>query len=229
MCRRQFPALAAAPGSPEDSVQRADKSRSAIGETTPSDLHSRITERRSAAGPTLAESPSTQLSATRAARPPGWWHRRRPAHPRRMRSGGRTRAANPPASSQSRPSHELSSGHIGQQPSDAGWVPCRVKPSSHRPLRVRLEISLTQPVVRLIATRTPHRTGPRNRPEARLCCDNNIIAPAGNHTKSSRRLTFGGGSAYGLTADERHIVTLTKVSRVQVCRVQFSAARSPIV
>src|SRR5665811_1719837 len=158
----------------------------------------------------------------------GWWHRRRPAHPRKMRSGGRTRAANPPASSQSRPSHELSSGHIGQQPSDAGWVPCRVKPSSHRPLRVRLEISLTQLVVRLTATRTPHRTGPRNRPEARLCCDNNIIALAGNQTKSSRRLTFVGGSAYGLTADKRHVVTLTKVSRVQVCRVQVSAARSPI-
>src|SRR5450631_1135208 len=31
---------------------------------------------------------TAQLSATGAARPPGWWHRRRPAHPRRMRSVG---------------------------------------------------------------------------------------------------------------------------------------------
>jgi hypothetical protein len=49
----------------------------------------------------------------------------------------------------------------------------------------------------------------------------------------------GQRSAYGLTADKRHVVTLTKVSRVQVCRVQVcrvqvcrvqvSAARSPVV
>src|SRR5665647_189643 len=49
-------------------------------------------------------------------------------------------------------------------------------------------------------------------------------APAKNRASMSARR-----SAYGLTADKRHVVTLTKVSRVQVCRVQVSAARSPIV
>src|SRR5664280_387678 len=100
-------------------------------------------------------------SATGAARPPGWWRRRRSARPRRMRSGGRTRAANRPASSQSRPPHELSNGHIGQRLSEVGQVSCRVKPSFQLPLHVRLGISLTSNAVRLTAIRTPLRTDPR--------------------------------------------------------------------
>src|SRR5664279_320575 len=100
-------------------------------------------------------------SATCAARPPEWWRRRRSARPRRMRSGGRTRAANRPASSQSRPPHELSNGHIGQRLSEVGRVSCRVKPSFQLPLPVRLGISLTSNAVRLTAIRTPLRTDPR--------------------------------------------------------------------
>src|SRR5664280_2880482 len=78
-----------------------------------------------------------------------------------MRSGGRTRAANRPASSQSRPPHELSNGHIGQRLSEVGRVSCRVKPSSQLLLHVRLGISLTSNAVRLTAIRTPLRTDPR--------------------------------------------------------------------
>src|SRR5665647_1995397 len=101
------------------------------------------------------------LNAFGAARPPGWWRRRRSARPRRMRSGGRTRAANRPASSQSRPPHELSNGHIGQRLSEVGRVSCRVKPSFQLPPHVRLGISLTSNAVRLTAIRTPLRTDPR--------------------------------------------------------------------
>src|SRR5664280_3821165 len=97
-------------------------------------------------------------SATGAARPPGWWRRRRSARPRRMRSGERTRAANRPASSQSRPPHELSNGHIGQRLSEVGRVSCRVKPSFQLSLHVRLGISLTSNAVRLTAIRAPLRT-----------------------------------------------------------------------
>src|SRR5664279_2396222 len=100
-------------------------------------------------------------SATCAARPPEWWRRRRSARPRRMRSGGRTRAANRPASSQSRPPHELSNGHIGQRLSEVERVSCGVKPSFQLPLRVRLGISLTSNAVRLTAIRAPLRTDPR--------------------------------------------------------------------
>src|SRR5665648_235867 len=100
-------------------------------------------------------------SATCAARPPEWWRRRRSARPRRMRSGGRTRAANHPASSQSRPPHELSNGHTGQRLSGAGTVSCQVKLSSQPPLCVRLGISLTSNAVRLTAIRAPLRTDPR--------------------------------------------------------------------
>ena len=78
---------------------------------------------------------SSRSLAIGAARPPGWWRRRRSARPRRMRSGGRTRAANRPASSQSRPPHELSNGHIGQRLSEVGRVSCRVKPSFQLPPR----------------------------------------------------------------------------------------------
>jgi hypothetical protein len=78
--------------------------------------------------------------------------------PRRMRSGGRTRAANRPASSQSRPPHELSNGHIGQRLSEVGRVSCRVKPSFQLALHVRLGISLTSNAVRLTAIRAPLRT-----------------------------------------------------------------------
>src|SRR5665648_161746 len=100
-------------------------------------------------------------SATGAARPPGWSRRRRSARPRRMRSGGRTRAANRPASAQSQPPHELSNGHIGQRLSKVGRASCRVKPSFQLPLHVRLRISLTSNAVRLTAIRTPLRTDPR--------------------------------------------------------------------
>src|ERR1019366_1144087 len=78
-----------------------------------------------------------------------------------MRSGGRTRAANRPASAQSRPPHELSNGHTGQRLSEVGRVSCRVKPSFQLPLHVRLGISLTSNAVRLTAIRTPLRTDPR--------------------------------------------------------------------
>ncbi len=97
--------------------------------------------RRSSAGTsrTLADSPKAQISATGAARPPGWWHRRRPARPRRMRSGARTKAANCPASSQSRRLHELSNGHIGQRLSGSGRVSYRGtgRHSSHSRCRAR--------------------------------------------------------------------------------------------
>src|ERR1035437_4369017 len=88
-----------------------------------------------------------------------------------MRRGGRTKAANRPASSQSRPPHELSNGHIGQRLSEVGRVSCRVKPSFQLALHVRLGISLTSNAVRLTAIRTPLRTDcqgpcPSCRPEA---------------------------------------------------------------
>src|ERR1035437_4678792 len=78
-----------------------------------------------------------------------------------MRSGARTRAANRPASSRSRPPHELSNGHIRQRLSEIGQVSCRAKPSFQLPLHVRLGISLTPTAVRLTAIRTPLRTDPR--------------------------------------------------------------------
>src|SRR5665811_1985435 len=78
-----------------------------------------------------------------------------------MRSGERTRAANRPASSQSRPPHELSNGHIGQRLSEVGRVSCRVKHSFQLPLHVRLGSSLTSNAVRLTVIRTPLRTDPR--------------------------------------------------------------------
>src|SRR5665647_1323928 len=93
--------------------------------------------------------------------------RRRAARPRRMRSGARTRAANRLASSRSRPPRELGNGHKGQRLSGAGQVSCRAKPSFQRPLRVRLEISLTSTAVRLTEIWAHHQTGHR----ADLCCE----------------------------------------------------------
>src|ERR1035437_3010541 len=84
-----------------------------------------------------------------------------------MRSGARTRAANRLPSSRSRPPHELGNGQKGQRLSGAGQVSCRAKPSFQRPLRVRLEISLTSTAVRLSEIWAHHQTGHR----ADLCCE----------------------------------------------------------
>jgi hypothetical protein len=141
---------------------------------------------------------ATGRSAIGAARPPGWWRRRRSARPRRMRSGGRTRAANRPASSQSRPPHELSNGHKGQRLSGAGRVSCRAKPLFQLPLRVRLEIPLASNAVRLTAIRAPLRTDPRTD----LCCEQHHHHLAcrepnkGFGTHLRRRIGLRGGAEF---------------------------------
>src|SRR5664280_2661100 len=124
-----------------------------------------------------------------------------------MRSGGRTRAANRPASSQSRPPHALSNGHTGQRLSEVGRVSCRVKPSFQLPLHVRLGISLTSNAVRLTAIRTPLRTDPRADLKILLRQHHYLACRKPNkdfeQTHLRRRILLWDGSTYDASSTRR--------------------------
>jgi len=65
----------------------------------------------------------------------------------------------------------------------------------------------------MTATRAPHRIDPHTDRETRLCCDNNMISPAGNHkdfeeTRLPRWIVIADGAGPCVSGDRQRATAI---------------------